>query len=136
MLERVRRKRNPPTQLVGISEPTIENSMEVLLKSKNSITICSCNLTSEHTFRKLIWKDTCTLMFIVALFTGAKTWKPYNKWMNLEDTVYECVLYTHTRMDLEIIILSEVSQRRQILSITYMWNLKKMIQMNSFTKWK
>ena len=37
-------------------------------------------------------------------------------------------------MKLEIIILSEV---RQIsCDITYMWNLKKMIQMNLFTKQK
>ena len=42
-----------------------------------------------------------------------------------------------TRMDLEIIRLSEVRQR-QIYDITHMWNLifKKMIQMNLFTKQK
>ena len=37
-------------------------------------------------------------------------------------------------MDLEIFILSEVSQW-QIYEITYMWN-KEMIQMNLFTKQK
>ena len=39
-------------------------------------------------------------------------------------------------MDLEFIILSEVSQRQISHDITYMWNLKKMIQMNLFTKQK
>ena len=34
------------------------------------------------------------------------------------------------RMNLEIITLSEVRQRQ----ISYMWNQKKMIQMNLFTK--
>ena len=30
----------------------------------------------------IIQKDTCTLMFIVALFTIAKIWKqPYGKWI-------------------------------------------------------
>ena len=33
-------------------------------------------------------------------------------------------------MDLEMIILSEVSQRQISYDITYMWNLKKKIQMN------
>jgi len=38
-------------------------------------------------------------------------------------------------MDLEIIIISEASQRQISYDITYMWNLK-MIQMNLFTKQK
>ena len=44
--------------------------------------------------------------------------------------------FAATWMDVEIIILSKVSQKeeRQILYITYMWNLKKMIHMNLFTK--
>ena len=39
-------------------------------------------------------------------------------------------------MDLEIIILSEDKQRQISYDITYMWNLKKMIQMNLLTKQK
>ena len=36
-----------------------------------------------------------------------------------------------TWMDLEIVILSEVRRRKtNIYDITYMWNLKKMVQMN------
>ena len=41
--------------------------------------------------------------------------------------------FAATWMDLEIIILSEVSQTAKD---KYMWNLKKMIQMNLFTKQK
>ena len=37
-------------------------------------------------------------------------------------------------MDLEIIILSEVSQRPISHDVAYMWNLKKMVQMSLFKK--
>ena len=49
------------------------------------------NPNPGHICRKrnpLIWKDTCTLMFIVALFTIAKTWKQpvsIDRWMDKED---------------------------------------------------
>ena len=43
--------------------------------------------------------------------------------------------FAATWMDLEIIILSEISQK-QIYDITYMWTLKKMIQMNLLIKQK
>ena len=40
-------------------------------------------------------------------------------------------------MDLEIIILSEVNQsEKEKYDINYMWNLKKKIQINLFTKLK
>ena len=45
--------------------------------------------------------------------------------------------FAATWIDLEFIILSEVTRQRQIsYDITYMWNLKKMIQMNWSTKQK
>ena len=43
--------------------------------------------------------------------------------------------FAATWMNLEIITLSEVRQRQILYDITYMWNLKKKIQMNLFTKW-
>ena len=41
-----------------------------------------------------------------------------------------------TWMDLEIIILSELSERQTSYDVTYMWNLKKRIQMNLFVEQK
>ena len=45
----------------------------------------------------------------------------------------EIMPFAATWMDLEILILSEVSQR-QVCDIAYMWNLKQKVQMNLFTK--
>ena len=78
-------------------------------------------------------------MFIAALFTIAKTWKPpqcpsTEQWIKIwyvHTMEYysaikknEIMPFAVTWMQLGIIILSEVRQR-QILCITYMWNLKK-----------
>ena len=78
-------------------------------------------------------------MFIAALFTIAKTWKPpqcpsTEQWIKIwyvHTMEYysaikknEIMPFAVTWMQLAIIILSEVRQR-QILCITYMWNLKK-----------
>ena len=94
-------------------------------------------------------------MFIAVIFTIAKTWKQpkcpstdswlkkmlYTYIMEYYSTIKknEILLFAVTWMDLEIIILSEVkSDRERQLSydITYMWDLKKMIQMNLFRKQK
>ena len=81
-------------------------------------------------------------MFIAALFTISKTWKPpkcpsTDEWIKKMWYIYtveyysaikknEIVPFATTRMDLEIIIPSEVKQKeRQIpYDITYMWNLR------------
>ena len=44
--------------------------------------------------------------------------------------------FVATWIDLEIIILSEVNQRQISYDIIYMWDIKKIIQMNLFTKQK
>ena len=44
--------------------------------------------------------------------------------------------FATTWMDLEIIIVSEISQKQIAYDIAYTWNLKKIIQMNLFTKQK
>ena len=80
-------------------------------------------------------------MFIAALFTIAKTWKQPKcpltaDWIKKMWYLYtmeyysaikknEIMPFEATWMDLEIIILSEVSQRQILHGITYMWNLKK-----------
>ena len=54
MPERVWRKGNPPTLLLGmwVGAANEENSMEVPQKSKNRITIWSSNPTPGHIFRQ------------------------------------------------------------------------------------
>ena len=76
--------------------------------------------------KNMVQKDTCTPMFIAALFTIAKTWKQpkcptTDEWIKKMWHIYtmeyysaikmnEIMPFAATRMDLEMIILSEVSQ--------------------------
>ena len=46
----------------------------------------------------------------------------------------ETMSFAETWMDPEIVIPSEVSQKRKTNNIVYMWNLEKMIQINLFRK--
>ena len=71
-------KRNTPTLFVGreVGAATRENSMEVPQKTKNTITTYpAIPLLGIYWDKTIIQKDTCTPMFIAALFTIAKTWK-------------------------------------------------------------
>ena len=70
MLERVQRKGNPLTLLVGMqtSTATMENSVEIPYDS-------AIPLLGIHTEETRIERDTCTPVFISALFIIARTWK-------------------------------------------------------------
>ena len=82
----------------------------------------------------LIQKDTCTPMFIAALFTIAKTWmcpsthERIKMWYIYTMEYYSAVKkneimpFAATQMDPEIIILNKSD--KQISYFTYMWNLK------------
>ena len=86
--------------------------------------------------KTLIQKDTCTPMFMAALFTIAKTWKQptcpsieerIKKIWNTHTMEYYSALkkdevtpFATTWMNLEIIILSEARQRKISYDITYM----------------
>ena len=79
--------------------------------------------------KNIIRKDTCTPMFIAALFTIAKTWKQTkcpltDEWIRKMWYIYTMEYYSvikkneimpsaATWMDLEIIILSEVSHTKK-----------------------
>ena len=79
--------------------------------------------------KTLIKNDTCTPMFIAVLFTIAKTWKQpkcllTDEWIKKMRYIYameyysaikknEIMPFAATWMDLEIIILSEISQKEK-----------------------
>ena len=105
--------------------------------------------------KAIILKDTCTPMFIAALFTNSQdmetTYVSINRWMDKEDVVYihNGILLSHKKEWNNAICSNMDAPRdyhtkgsksdgeRQIsYAITYMWNLKKMIQMNLFIKQK
>ena len=78
MLERVWRKRNPLTLLVGMktSTATMEDGVEISLKLEVELpyepTIPLLGIDTEETRIEI---DMCTPMFITGLFTIAGTWK-------------------------------------------------------------
>ena len=78
MLERVWRKGNPLTLLVGMqsSTATMQNSVESPLKTGNRTTIQPSNPTAGiYTEETRIERDACTPVFTAALFTIVRTWK-------------------------------------------------------------
>ena len=76
MLERVQRKRNPLTLLVGMqtSTATMENTVEIPLKTEIELSYDpAIPLLGIHTKETRIERDTCTPMFTEALFIIART---------------------------------------------------------------
>ena len=138
MLERMWRKRNPITLLVGmwIGATIVENSMEIPQKTKHRTTIWSSNPTPGHLSRENHnSKDTCTPMFIAVLFAIAKIWKQAKcpsteQWVKKMWYIYTMEYYSAikrneilallaTWMGLDIIILSHtIRHQHQMLSLT------------------
>ena len=78
MLERVQRKGNPFTLLVGMqtSTATMENSVEIVKKMEIELPYDpAIPLLVIQTEETRIERDTCIPVFIIALFTIARTWK-------------------------------------------------------------
>ena len=78
MLERVWTKGNPLTLLVGMqtSTATMENMWRFLKKLEIGLPYDPpIPLLDTHTKEIRIERDTCTPMFITALFIIARTWK-------------------------------------------------------------
>ena len=113
--------------------------MEVPQKTKNRIPFdLAIPLLGFYPEKTITCKDTCTLMFIAALFAIAKTWKQpkcpsTEEWIKKMWYIYTMEYYSAikkneipaffaTWMDLETIMLSEVSHtmrhQHQMLSLT------------------
>ena len=132
MLERVWRKGNPLTLLVGMqtSTATMENSVEIPLKTGNRTAIWPRNPTAGHThWGNQNWKRHVYPVFITALFIIARTWKQprcplADQWIrklwyintmeyysDIKKNTFESVLMRW--MKLEPIVQSEVSQKEK-----------------------
>ena len=89
----------------------MENSMEVSQQTQNTIQSSNYapgNISDKN--KTLIWKDTCTPVFIVALFTKTKIWK---KSKCSTDECIKCDIYTHNG----ILIIA----KNEILPFATMW---------------
>ena len=74
----MRKERNPPPLSVGmyVGPATMENSMEAPEKPKTELSYDpAIPLLGIYPEKNMVLKDTCTPIFIAALFTTVKTWK-------------------------------------------------------------
>ena len=143
----------------------MENSMEVLQKTKNRITIWPSNPTPVYISGE---NSACTPVFIAALFTIAKTWKhpkcpSTEEWIKKMWYIYIYIyIYTHThthththtmryysaiKKERNNAICSNTdgprdyhmkwskSDKDKYHDITYMCNLKKWYKWTSLPNW-
>ena len=79
--------------------------------------------------KTIIQKESCTKMFIAALFTIAKTWKQPKCPLSDEWIKKMWHIYVVRWMELESVIQSEVSQKEKnkysMLTHIYIWNLRE-----------
>ena len=132
MLERVWRKGNPLTLLVGMQTgtATMEDSVEIPEKLETELPYNpAIPLPGIHTEETRIERDTCTLVFIAALFIIARTWKQprcpsADEWIRKLWYIHAMEYYSAMKkntfesavmrwMKLEPIIQSEVSQKEK-----------------------
>ena len=133
MLARMWRKRNTPPLLVGMQActTTLEISLAVSQKIGPSTTGRSSNTSAGHISRRCPTgkNDTCSTMFIAALFIIASSWKEprcpsTEEWIRKMWYIYRMEYYSVIKknefmkflgkwMDLEGIIPSEVTQSQK-----------------------
>ena len=117
----------------------------MLFRSKNNIELPygpAIPLLGIYPEKTIIQKESCTTMFIVALFTIARSWKQLkcpstDEWIKKVYTYImeyysaiirnEIELFVVSWMDLESVMQSEVSQKEKnkYRMLTHIWNLKK-----------
>ena len=133
MLTRMRRTKISFALLVGMqtSAVTLENSLEVPQKTKNRTTLQPSNCTTRHLskgYRCAVLKGHMHHLFIAAVSTIAKVWKEpkcplTDEWIKKMWYIYTMEYYSAikkneispfatTWMELEGIMLSEISQRK------------------------
>ena len=152
MLERVWRKGNPLTLLVGMQTSTA--AMWRFLKKLEIELPCdpTIPLLGIHTKETRSERDTCTPMFIAALFIIARTWKQprcpsADEWLRKLWYIYTMEYYSAIKrnsfqsllmrwMKLEPIIQSEVSQKDkdQYSILTHIYGILKDGNDNSICK--
>ena len=146
MLERVWRKGNPLTLLVGMqtSTATLETNVESPLKIECTNAIWPSNPTAGHTHQGNQNRDTCTPMFIAALFMIVRTWKQprcplADEWIRNLWYIYTMEYYSAIKKELIWINSNEVnetgayytewskSERKTPIQyiIAYIWNLER-----------
>ena len=150
MPERVWRKGNPLTLLVGIKlvQPLWRTVWRFLKKLETELPYDpAIPLLRTHTRKTRIERDTCTPMFIAELFTIARTWKQpkcpsADEWIRkqwyiytmecdsaIKKNTFESVLMRW--MKLEPIIQSEVRQNEnhQYSILTHIMEFRKTVMM-------
>ena len=150
MLDKVWRKGNPLTLLVGMqtSTATMENIEQPLWIFHKKLEIelpydPAIPLLGIHTEGIRTERDMCTPMFITALFIIARTWKQprcpsAEEWIRKLCYIYTMEYYSSIKkntfepvqkrwMKLEPIIQCEVSQKEKPIQYinTYIWNLER-----------
>ena len=149
MLERVWRKGTPLALLVGMQTGTATWRTAWILLKKLKIDLPydpAIPLLGIYAGETRIEKDTCTPMFIVAVFTIAKTWKQprcplADKWIRKQQYIYTMEYYSAIKnntfesvlmrwMKLEPIIQSERNilysqkEKHQYINAA-IWNLER-----------
>ena len=118
MLERVWRKGNPLTLLVGMhtSTATMENSVENTWNLEIGPPYDpAISLLGIHSEKTRIERSTCTLMFISALFIIARTWKQprclsADEWIRKQWYIYTMEYYSAIKKEYIWISSNEVDE--------------------------